>query len=227
MTTAWATERRQRGVFDVPSLSDAPPDTLSRDAEMPSPLSSGLCFAANGNECVRSGVVVLNDWQCPAAVIWSVMSVVVAAVKRVTRRTRTHVAVKGSEGRAPAFAHHDAASAVVGPLLMRSAVTAGLRLAPHGVFRRLAEAVPCVSDAKRFVGDAPAGRRGARAQVVSPNRSHRAAGASTHPVRPFAVGALGAMQRGPMAQDVSRSDGDVWQDFLSISQAWAVEAEAA
>lgn len=115
-----------------------------RDAAQPRRIGECHATAVNRDVTRRALVVHLLDSRGPAHVVWLVVSVVVDAFQRATRRTWPDVVQEGREIAAPLVADGDTAPTIVNEGLPAWVKAASQHFSPRTVLARLRTAVRMV-----------------------------------------------------------------------------------
>lgn len=123
----------------------------ARDAEFARPFCQCSSYSLVGNQMIVSFVVSLLKAISPPAIIWRIVSIIVNALNRMTRRwSLPHVGVKILEGIDPAVAHGYTTTAVSWICRNVRVCTSRFYVRPTSVLRRLYHAVGCVYSARFF-----------------------------------------------------------------------------
>jgi len=113
-------------------------------------------LAVQYDEDVLAGISRLLCARRPLAVVWLVIAVHVDALKRISRRARSHIAQKCREVTAPRLAHLNTPAAVVAELFCATVSTTTFRMLPRNVFTRLSRSVRSSGFARTFSAKAAA-----------------------------------------------------------------------
>ena len=130
-------------------------DNAVFEASYPGPFSKRCDAPVVGNQAVVPLVVGLLNARCPAAIIWTIVAIVIFAVNLVLWRwSFAHVSKKIRKRLTPTLAHFNAATSVIFVLAIAFVVTAIQHIGPQVEFRGRSLAVLEVSSCARFASQA-------------------------------------------------------------------------
>jgi len=123
--------------FNWPSIADQP---LSKKVWFQtitnSPISNAQSFTVVGDHHISASVAILNAAQCPNAIIFAIIAVVILALKSMFRTWPSpHIAEKVFKF-SPFFAHYYSTFTIVFIRLLSWIKTSPQHSGPHFIFRR-------------------------------------------------------------------------------------------